>query len=126
MHFEIFVENNNSNLFMNLMQAVKTKCQGRGVVVVLDNLKIHHSKKLNEIYTKDFKESFLPTYSSELNPIERLWSIVKRKWTYNLHFFVDEMSQVLMKKIPKKKELLTRRTIERLRETLCKYILKGL
>lgn len=51
------------------------------MVVVLDNLRIHHSKKLNEIYHKDFKEYFLPTYSSELNPIERLWSIVKRKWT---------------------------------------------
>jgi transposase len=80
-HFEVFVENNNSNLFINFMQAVKSKCQGRRVVVVLDNLKIHHSKKLNEIYTNEFKESFLPTYSSELNPIERLWSIVKRKWT---------------------------------------------
>ena len=80
-HFEVFVESNNSNLFMNFMQAVKTKCQGRRVVVVLDNLRIHHSKKLNQIYSKDFKEYFLPTYSSELNPIERLWSIVKRKWT---------------------------------------------
>ena len=51
------------------------------MVVVLDNLRIHHSKKLNEVYTNDFKEFFLPTYSSELNPIERLWWIVKRKWT---------------------------------------------
>jgi hypothetical protein len=80
-HFEVFVENNNANLFMNFIQALKNKCQGRRVVVVLDNLRIHHSKKLNEVYTKDFKELFLPTYSSELNPIERLWSIVKRKWT---------------------------------------------
>lgn len=99
---------------------MKTKCQGRRVVVVLDNLRIHHSKKLNAIYHKDFKEYFLPTYSSELNPIERLWSIVKRKWTQNLHLFVDEISQVLMKKIPKKKELLTRSTIARLRDTICK------
>jgi transposase len=80
-HFEVFVENNNANLFMNFIQALKNKCQGRRVIVVLDNLRIHHSKKLNEVYTKDFKELFLPTYSSELNPIERLWSIVKRKWT---------------------------------------------
>ena len=49
--------------------------------MVLDNLRIHHSKKLNEVCDQDFKELFLPTYSSELNPIERLWSIVKRKWT---------------------------------------------
>jgi hypothetical protein len=60
-HFEVFVESNNSNLFINFMQAVKTKCEGGRVVVVLDNLRIHHSKKLNEIYNKDFKEYFLPT-----------------------------------------------------------------
>ena len=81
MHFEVFVENKNSDLFMNFIHAVKNKCQGRRVVVILDNLRIHHSKKLNAVYDKDFKEFFLPTYSSELNPIERLWSIVKRKWT---------------------------------------------
>ena len=89
---------------------------------MLDNLRIHHSQKLNEVYNNDFKELFLPTYSSELNPIERLWSIVKLKWTQNFHLFVDEMSTVLMRKIPKKKKLLTRNAIERLRETITKYI----
>ena len=122
MHFEVFVESNNSNLFLNFMQALKNKCEGRRVVVVLDNLRIHHSKKLNEVYDNDFKELFLPTYSSELNPIERLWSIVKRKWTQNLHLFLDEMSLALTKKVKKKQELLTRSTIERLRETISKYI----
>jgi transposase len=61
---------------------------------------------------------FVPTYTSELNPIERLWSIVKRKWTQNLHLFVDEMSEALTKKVNKKQELLTRNTIARLRETI--------
>ena len=121
-YFEVFVESNNSNLFLNFMQALKNKCEGRRVVVVLDNLRIYHSKKLNEVYDNDFKELFLPTYSSELNPIERLWSIVKRKWTQNLHLFVDEMSLALTKKVKKKQELLTRSTIERLRETISKYI----
>ena len=93
--------------------------------MVLDNLRIHHSKKLNEVYDNDFKELFLPTYSSELNPIERLWSIVKRKWTQNLHLFVDEMSEALTKKVKKKQELLTRSTIERLRETIGNVVFEG-
>lgn len=117
-HFEVFVENNNSNVFLNFMKALKTKCLDRRVVVVLDNLRIHHSKKLNEVYDKRFKELFLPTYSSELNPIERLWSIVKRKWTQNLHIFCDEISEALTKKVKKKQELLTRSTIARLREII--------
>jgi transposase len=37
---------------------------------------------------------FLPPYSSELNPIERLWSVLKRKWTQNLQIYVDELSNV--------------------------------
>ena len=69
MHFEVFVENNNFKFFLNFMKALKNKCQDRRVVVVLDYLRIHHSKKLNEVYNKRFKELFLPTYSSELNPI---------------------------------------------------------
>ena len=96
------------------------------MVVVLDNLRIHHSKKFNEVYDNDFKEFFLPTYRSELNPIERLWSIVKRKWTQNLHLFVDEMSLALTKKVKKKQDLLTRSTIERLRERRLVSIFKGL
>ena len=85
------------------------------MVVILDNLRIHHSKKLNEVYDNNFKELFLPTYSSELNPIERLWAIVKRKWTQRLHIFCDEISEALAKKVKRKKELLIRSTIARLR-----------
>ena len=86
--------------------------------VILDNLRIHHSKKLNEVYDNDFKELFLPTYSSELNPIERLWSIVKRMWTQHLHIFCDEISEALTKKVKRKKELLIKSTIARLNEII--------
>ena len=49
-------------------------------MVVLDNLAVHHSKILKEYYDESFKEQFLPPYSCALNPIERLWSVVKNKW----------------------------------------------
>lgn len=57
---------------------LKVKCEGKRVIIVLDNLRIHYAKKLNSIYTNDFKLMFLPPYSSPLNPIERLWSVLKR------------------------------------------------
>ena len=88
------------------------------MVVILDNLRIHHSKKLNEVYDNNFKELFLPTYSSELNPIERLWAIVKRKLIQHLHIFCDEISEALTKKVKRKKELLIRSTIARLTEII--------
>ena len=88
------------------------------MIVILDNLRIHQLKKLNEVYKNNFKELFLPTYSSELNPIERLWSIVKRKWTQHLHIFCDDISEALTKKVKRKKELLIKSTIAILKEII--------
>ena len=73
---------------------------------------------MNEVYNNNFKELFLSTYRSELNPIERLWSIVKRKWTQHLHIFCDDISEALTKKVKKKKELLIKNTIARLKEII--------
>ena len=56
--------------------------------MVLDNAKYHHANQL-----KDFPESnphiileFLPPYSPELNPIERVWKLIKSKGTHNRYF----------------------------------------
>ena len=49
---------------------------------------------MDEVYDQDFKEMFLPTYSSPLNPIEILWSVVKRRWTKNLYRFTQEISNL--------------------------------
>jgi hypothetical protein len=46
-HFEVFEESNNSDLFSNFVMALKRKCEGQKVIVVLDNLRIHYSKKLD-------------------------------------------------------------------------------
>ena len=83
-HYEILEENNNSDNFKNFLIRLKAKCEGKRVLIVLDNLRIHYSKKLDDVYDENFKEMFLPTYSSELNPIERLWSIINRKWVRDL------------------------------------------
>ena len=34
-----------------------------------------------------------------LNPIERLWSVLKRKWTKSLYHFSDELAQLQKKKV---------------------------
>ena len=61
------------------------------MVVVLDNRRIHHAKILDDVYDANFKEMLLPPYSSTLNPIERLWSILKRRWTQELFHFTEEL-----------------------------------
>jgi putative transposase len=59
------------------------------VVMVLDNYRIHKAKAVGELLRK-FKPRlrlyFLPTYSPQLNPIERLWRHCRRSVTDNTFF----------------------------------------
>jgi transposase len=50
----------------------------KGDVVVMDNLRIHRMRGIEEIVKKvGAKIEYLPTYSPDFNPIEMLWSKVK-------------------------------------------------
>jgi transposase len=93
-HLELLDESNNASHFQHFLIGLKNKCSGRRVIMVLDNLRIHHAKMLTGIYDETFKEMFLPTYSSPLNPIEVLWSVVKRKWTKQLYHLTEELAQL--------------------------------
>lgn len=53
---------------------------GPGYTIVMDNASIHKSEEtLNLIYRANCKILFLPPYSPDLNPIERLWARIKAK-----------------------------------------------
>lgn len=72
---------------------------GRRVVVILDNAKYHHAT-LHAAWRKsqepDFTLHFLPAYSPQLNPIERVWKLLRRLWIHNRFFpSVDAISEVV-------------------------------
>jgi transposase len=46
----------------------------------MDNLRVHHAKIVMEAYPQNIQPLFLPPYSCALNPIERLWAIVKNRF----------------------------------------------
>ena len=53
----------------------------RSTVLVLDNHRAHHSLVVTEwLKEKHYIVHFLPPYSSELNPIETVWALLKRRW----------------------------------------------
>lgn len=62
---------------------------GRRVEVIADNASYHHAK-LHERWRMKcqdrFKMDYLPPYSPELNPIERVWKLVRRMATHNRYF----------------------------------------
>lgn len=46
----------------------------------MDNLSVHKAKTVRELFDDRIKQIFLPPYSCTLNPIERLWALIKNKW----------------------------------------------
>jgi transposase len=62
---------------------------GRRVVVIIDNAKYHHAK-LHAAWRADqqpeFLMSYLPPYSPDLNPIERVWKLTRRLCLHNRYF----------------------------------------
>ncbi|KAA6338833.1 hypothetical protein EZS27_013181 [termite gut metagenome] len=54
--------------------------------MVLDNVRFHHAKRLKPIlerYSHRIELVFLPSYSPDLNPIERVWWLMRKKVTHN-------------------------------------------
>lgn len=67
----------------------RSRRPGRRVVVITDNAKYHHAKLHAEWRTEqqpDFRLSYLPPYSPDLNPIERVWKLTRRLCLHNSYF----------------------------------------
>ena len=61
----------------------------RRVVVISDNASYHHSrchKEWRAERAKRFELSFLPAASPDLNPIERVWKLTRRRAVHNQYF----------------------------------------
>lgn len=49
-----------------------------GDIVVMDNLRSHHVNAVQELFAgTEFHLAYLPPYSPDLNPIEKMWSKMK-------------------------------------------------
>ena len=62
---------------------------GRKAVVISDNARYHHAS-LHEGWRNEvadhFSLYFLPPYSPQLNPIERVWKLIRRCCLHNRYF----------------------------------------
>jgi len=81
-----FSKKGNSKTFKkHLKKVLYTYKKHSKIIMVVDNVKYHHSK-----YIKNWLEHnpklelfYLPPYSPELNPIERAWWYMRKKITHN-------------------------------------------
>ena len=76
-HTHTFASTNTVVTFLPFLVKLKEKCEGHEVVVVMDNLSVHKTLLVRQLFNTTFRQMFLPPQSCELNPIEKVWNIVK-------------------------------------------------
>jgi len=72
-----------------LKMLLRHRRPGRRIVLVLDNARYHHAKSLAPFLQANRKQltlDYLPPYSPQLNPIERVWKLLRRLRTHNQYF----------------------------------------
>lgn len=66
-------------------------------IMVLDNGAFHKSKSLK--IPSNIHLVFLPPYSPELNPAEKMWAIIKRKFTNQCFENLEQISEFITNSI---------------------------
>lgn len=86
---------------MNLyLEELNKYFKNRKLIIIMDNAGWHKSKSLK--IPENIEIIFLPPYSPELNPIERLWKHIKKTSIHNILFQqIDELIKVVCKSIKK-------------------------
>jgi len=78
----------NSDSICDLLRAIRKKNLNEAVVtLIMDNAAYNRSAKVKKLATDlGINLAYLPPYSPNLNPIERLWKFFKRKVLYNKYY----------------------------------------
>lgn len=97
----------NADTFGNFLYYLLEHTEGK-IHLILDNIRYHRAKDLKEFFFKNRDRLvlvFLPPYSPDLNPIERVWRIARRQITHNRYFeSVEELEMALTSHFAKWKE----------------------
>lgn len=83
----------NAETFQTYLDEFSKQKPNEFKIIVLDNGAFHKAKELK--IPKNIALCFLPPYSPELNPAEKMWAILKRMYTNKLHYTLEEVSQFI-------------------------------
>lgn len=89
----------NADTFQLFLNHLSEQNKEEYKIIVLDNGAFHKAKKL--IIPDNIVLLFLPPYSPQLNPAEKIWQFIKRRFT-NRHFNkLDQISEFFTEEIQK-------------------------
>jgi transposase len=74
--------------FLRQLRQVSRRA-GRRVTLIIDNAKYHHAnlhRQWRQTQEPDFHLAYLPPYSPDLNPVERVWKLVRHVCLHNRYF----------------------------------------
>ena len=80
-------------LFLDEMAKTIPKAQSKRQLLIVDNASWHKAARLNWHH---FEPMYLPAYSPDFNPIERLWLRLKADWFWD---FIARTDQVLAERL---------------------------
>lgn len=88
----------NAHTFENFLHYLLQHARGK-IFLILDNATWHRAKVLKTFFMEKqhrLARIFLPSYSPELNPIERVWRITRRQITHNRYFeSIEDLEETL-------------------------------
>jgi putative transposase len=91
-----FPASNKAEDFISFLRKVRDANPEKRIVVILDNFKTHHAKKVREEADKlGIVLVYLPPYSPDLNPIENVWKSVKRVVSEVSPLNVEELKETI-------------------------------
>lgn len=104
-----------ADAMIHFFKQLEQESTATNIHVILDNARAHRNHKLDAyLKTSRIKLHYLPPYSPNLNPIERLWKIFRQRTLYNRFFptcweFFEAVRGFFADQVHKIKNVLTQR-----------------
>jgi transposase len=98
-HFELELPNCNTDTFQIFLNEFSKQYPDEFIILLLDNGSFHKAEKL--IIPYNFALLFIPPYSPELNPAEKIWWKMKRAFTGKLHKTLENVSEFIRNEVNK-------------------------
>ena len=96
-HFELEMPHCNADNFQLFLNAFAQQAADEFKILLLDNGAFHKAQKL--ILPDNIALLFIPPYSPELNPAEKIWWKMKRAFSGKLHKTLDNVSDFITNQV---------------------------
>jgi transposase len=106
-HFQLILPHCNADNFQVFLNNFAKENSNELKIMVLDNGRFHKAKKL--IIPENIVLIFLPPYSPELNPAEKIWAKYKRKFTNKFYKSLEDVEDFIIEAVnaTSKKEVIS-------------------